>query len=262
MRSRFLAGAKDHEMRGLPQYLLILIAISLSSPAEARQPDDQDGQPAAEDTAGEPSAGGEEGSSDTAPAEVQVEAAAAPQQDLEALRTEYFKLRDRLFQSRARASAVASALYSTRLAIHLDYGSGRYYSIPRSTIRLDGANIFDDSEGAITSDKAPRFEGYIAPGRHQISIRIEAVGKDDQRFTSVIDNSFIVQATQGKDLVVKVNAKDDGDIAYKWKKKQQGSYHLHLDVSVKSKTRKDDKSKHLKRTGELRKHAPAKSRRS
>ncbi len=168
--------------------------------------------------------------------------------DLESLRAEYFKLRDRLFQSRARASAVASALYSTRLSVQLNYDSGRYYTVTRATIRLDGANIFDDTEGAITSDKAIRFEGYIAPGRHQISIRIEATGKDDQRFTSVVDNSFIVQAIKGKDLEVKAVAQDDGNIAYKWKKKEQGSYKLSLDVSVKSKKRSNTKSEHVKRS--------------
>lgn len=182
--------------------------------------------------------------------------------DLQSLRAEYFKLRDRLFQSRARSSAVSSALYSTQLSVDLNYDSGRYYTITRTTIRLDGANIYDDSDGAIASDKATRFQGFVAPGRHQISIRIEAAGKDDERFTSVIDNSFVVQAIKGKDLVVKAEAKDDGNIAYKWGKKESGTYRLHLDISVKSAKRDKKKTDHIKRTGELRKHGPAKTNRS
>jgi hypothetical protein len=170
--------------------------------------------------------------------------------DLESLRAEYFKLRDKLFQSRARAAAVSSALYSTRVSIDLNYESARYYTVTRSTIRLDGTNIYDDTEGSIGEDKATRFEGYIAPGRHQISIRIEATGKDDDRFTSVIDNSFIVQAVKDKDLTIRAKAKDSGDIAYKWQKSESGSYGLHLDISVKAVKRKG-KSKHIKRSSTL-----------
>lgn len=162
-----------------------------------------------------------------------------PDESLDSLRDEYFKLRDRLFQSRARASAVSSALYSTRLSVRLGYDSARYYTVTRATIRLDGANIYDDSEGSIANDKgAPRFEGFIAPGRHQLSIRIEASGKDDDRFTTVVENSFTVQAVKGEDLEVNVSAKDGGDIAYKWAKSKRGSYKSQLNVGLKSVKRK------------------------
>ncbi len=228
-------------MRGLFQTLLVIfIAFSVSGDALA-----QSNEPPTDEVP-EASEAGDETETEQPP-EAPPEEPKPPIDDLDSLRAEYFKLRDRLFQSRARASAVASALYSTRLSVELHYDSARYYTVTRATIRLDGANIFDDTEGAISSDSAIRFEGYIAPGRHQISIRIEATGKDDQRFTSVIDNSFIVQAIKGKDLEVRAKAKDDGDIAYKWKKKEQGSYKLLLDISVKSKKR-GKKSGHVKRS--------------
>ncbi len=244
-------------MRGLSKLLIVSFALALPAYAAAKQPDTstEEAPEGESDDAfvGEDGAPPEEGATEAdPPPELEPPPAG---DDLESLRAEYFRVRDQLFQSKARASAVASALYSTRVSIGLNYGSGRYYTITRATIRLDGANIFDDSEGVISTNKAPRFEGYIAPGRHQISIRLEATGKDDQRFTSVIDNSFIVQAVKGKDLHVKVRAEDGGDIAYKWKKKEQGSYQLHLDVSVKSKKRSKNKQDHLNRTGKLRTHA-------
>jgi hypothetical protein len=217
---------------------------------DADKPDGAEGAEGAEGGEGsatEPAEGTEEGSDSG--------------EDLQSLRAEYFKLRDRLFQSRARSSAVSSALYSTRVSINLNYDSGRYYTVTRATIRLDGASIYDDSEGSIASDKAPRFEGFIAPGRHQLSIRIEATGKDDDRFSTVLENSFVVQAVKDKDLTIKATASDDGSMAYKWSKKKSGSYKLHLDVSVKAAKRKK-KSDHIKRTGELRKHGPAKTKRS
>lgn len=76
--------------------------------------------------------------------------------DIDALRKEYLRLRDELFRSRARAATVAGALYSTRLQVNLRYDSARFYSVTRATIRLDGANVYDDTSGAIAQDNALR----------------------------------------------------------------------------------------------------------
>ena len=173
--------------------------------------------------------------------------AAAPTLDVDALRQEYLSLRDQLFRSRARAAAVASSLYSSKLRILLDYGSGRFYTVTRATVRLDGANVYDDAQGAIAADRAPRWDGFVAPGRHQITVRIEATGKDDLRFATSLESSFIVQAPAGKDLLVKCVAVDDGDIAYQWQRSEQGSYRLRLDVSVQSLVRAAEGRRGVKR---------------
>ncbi len=152
--------------------------------------------------------------------------------DVDSLRKQYLELRDQLFRSRARAAALGSALYSTRIRMHLDYKSGRFYTVTRAVIRLDGANVYDDTQGAIAADSAPRFDGFVAPGRHQMTVRIEATGKDDQRFTSALESSFVVQAPPGKDVIVKCTAEDEGDIAYEWKKNEEGSYKLRLNVAI------------------------------
>ena len=152
--------------------------------------------------------------------------------DLEALRKEYFRLRDTLFRSRARAAAVASAMYSSKLNIRLRWASSRFQAVTRASIRLDGASVWEDTEGSLGEADGTRFEGWIAPGRHQITIRIEAAGKDDQRFTSVIENSFVIQAVAGHDLVVRAVGRDDGDVSYAWQRKQRGSYKLHVDVDI------------------------------
>ena len=74
-----------------------------------------------------------------APAESDAAEPAPPDgKEIESLRAEYLQLRDRLFRSRARAAAVASELYSTRLTVNLDY-SAHFYRVRRATIRLDGA---------------------------------------------------------------------------------------------------------------------------
>lgn len=158
--------------------------------------------------------------------------------DVDGLRQEYLALRDKLFVSKARAATVATALYSSKIRVYLDYTTGRHYTVTRATVRLDGSNIFDDTDSAVSNDKAPRFDGYVAPGRHELAVRIEAVGNDDDRFKSVIDNTFTFQAVAGKDVIIQAKAKDGGDIPYQWQRKEKGSYKLHLDVDVKSIERK------------------------
>ena len=157
--------------------------------------------------------------------------------DVDALRQEYLKLRDELFASRARAATIASALYSTRVQIKLRFGSERFWGVSRAVIRLDGASVFDDTAGAINGDDAVRFDGWIAPGRHLVTVRLELVGKDDDRFTTATESTFVVQAVAGKDLEVAVRSADDGDVPYRWKKSERGGYRLSLDVDVKTTAR-------------------------
>jgi hypothetical protein len=166
------------------------------------------------------------------PAEARPEKVDGP--DVDNLRQEYLSLRDELFKSRARANAVASQLYSTRIQIKLTYASGRYYNPAKSSIRLDGASVYEDASGAIAGDDGVRFDGYVAPGRHLITFRVEATGKDDDSFTSATESQIVVKAVAGKDLVVAAKARDSGDIAYEWKRSEKGSYGLGIDVAVKT----------------------------
>ncbi len=220
----------------LDKLAVIAMALALTAGSAYAQGGDKDGADAKK-ADGEP-ADTEATPDGTEPAAEKTEGAADQEgADIDALRQEYLRLRDQLFRSRARAAAVASAMYSTKLTILLSYDTGRFYAVDRATIRLDGANVFDDSSGAIANDKAPRFEGYVAPGRHVLSVRIEATGKDDERFTSTTENTVTFQAPAGKDVTITARAKDGGNIPYAWKKKEKGSYQLTLNVKVDTKKR-------------------------
>jgi hypothetical protein len=224
----------------MPRMLLLLVALAaalLPPSAEAQSRRRRPARPApapAPAPAPTPPPAAEPTPAPTAAPEP---APAEPAIDVDSLRQEYLALRDQLFRSRARAAAVASSIYSSKLRILLDYGSSRFYTVTRATIRLDGANVYDDSQGAIASDRAPRWDGFVAPGRHTVTVRIEATGKDDQRFTTALESTFSVQAPAGKDLVVKCAAQDEGDIAYQWQRSEEGSYKLRLDVSIESAAR-------------------------
>src|SRR5689334_23446 len=154
--------------------------------------------------------------------------------DVDSLRQEYLSLRDELFKSRARANAVASQLYSTRIQVKLTYTTARYYNPAKASIRLDGASVYEDATGAIAGHDGVRFDGYVAPGRHLITFHVEATGKDDDSFTSTTESQIVVKAVAGKDLLVAARAHDSGDIAYEWKRTEHGSYGLGIDVAVRT----------------------------
>jgi len=154
--------------------------------------------------------------------------------DVDALRQEYLALRDELFKSRARANAVASQLYSTRMTIKFTWGSARHYGVSKASIRVDGATVYEDSTGAIGNDDGIRFNGYVAPGRHLVTFHVEAAGKDDDSFTSATESQVVVKAVANKDLLIAAKGHDSGDIAYEWKRSEKGSYGLGIDVAVKS----------------------------
>jgi hypothetical protein len=222
-------------MRHQP-FAATVLALALAAAPALAQPKKPDAAPAAPAAADEPAgddgsdASGDDGASEGAPAP-------GKSVDVDSLRQEYLALRDQLFRSRARAAAVASAMYSSKLRINLGYASARFYTVTRAMVRLDGASVYDDSQGELATSKAPRFDGFVSPGRHLVTVRIEATAKDDDRFTSATESTFAIQVPVGKDVQLDASAEDTGDIGYEWKKSEKGSYGLRLSVKVTTRTR-------------------------
>ncbi len=154
---------------------------------------------------------------------------------LEDLQKEYEKIRESLFTARARSAAVASEVYSSRVQVYLRYTTPRFFSVARATIRLDGAPVYDDTTGAIASDNVLRWSGFVAPGKHQISIRVDAETKDDPSYTTATESTFTIDVPARREVTLRAQAEDAGDMGYSWGKKNKGSYKLRLDVGVEGK---------------------------
>jgi hypothetical protein len=222
--------------------ILVVPALAIAAPRKPKKPTPPPPPAAGSDTApaapvDTPSAGSAQPSEPTPPPPSPAAAAETQNKnepDVDSLRQEYLSLRDELFKSRARANAVASALYSTRIQIKFAWTSGRYYGVNKAQVRLDGATVYEDAGGAIATDDGVRFDGYVAPGRHLVTFHIEATGKDDDTFTSTTESQVVVKAVPQKDLLVTAKAHDGGDIAYAWKKSEHGNYALGIDVSVRA----------------------------
>ena len=122
------------------------------------------------------------------------------QPDVDSLRQEYLALRDELFKSRARANAVASALYSTRIQIKLTWTSARYYSVAKAQVRLDGATVYED---ASRGDRRRRWRALRRLRRAGPTSRDVPRRGDRQRrrrVHSTTESQIAVKAVREKDL--------------------------------------------------------------
>jgi hypothetical protein len=158
-----------------------------------------------------------------------------PAPKLDDLQKEYEKIREGLFTSRARAGAVGAAMYSSKLQIYLKFGTPRFFHVSHATVRLDGAVVYDDAAGAIGTDDLVRYDGFIAPGKHLISVRVDTESKDDTSFSSSSESTFTIDVPQHKLVVLRAQAEDGGDMGSTWTKKGKGGYRLHLDADLSSK---------------------------
>src|SRR5688500_4509743 len=158
-----------------------------------------------------------------------------PSPSIEELQKEYEKIREGLFASRTKAAAVRSALYSSKVQVFLRYTTPRFFHVARAVVRLDGASVYDDASSAIANDNVMRFEGFVAPGKHQVTIRVDAETKDDPGYTTSTESTFTIDVPARRMVVLRATAEDAGDMGYSWGKKTKGSYRLRLDVDVEGK---------------------------
>jgi hypothetical protein len=156
-------------------------------------------------------------------------------QKVDELQKEYERIRESLFTARARAAAVGAAMYSSKVQIFLKFGTPRFFHVGRGVIRLDGASVYEDAAGAIGNDDLIRFEGFVAPGKHLITVRFDSDSKDDASFSSSTESTFIIDVPQHKLVTLRAQAEDGGDMGSTFPKKGKGSYRLHLDADVETK---------------------------
>jgi hypothetical protein len=154
---------------------------------------------------------------------------------LDDLQKEYERIRESLFTSRARAAAVAASLYSSKVQVYLRYTTPRFFHVSRAVVELDGAAVYQDAAGAVAADDLVRYDGFVAPGKHQVTLRVDAETKDDVSYSTRTESTFTIDVPQHRVVVLRGEVEDSGDMGYSWGKKNRGSYRLHMDVDVEAK---------------------------
>jgi hypothetical protein len=148
--------------------------------------------------------------------------------DLEALSNEYHALRDELFRSRAKAEMVGKQLFKTRLVATFQYKAQRAWPLKKVTLKLDDQPVADLDQPNASDDPVQIFEGFVAPGRHKLSLRVEcgAVGDPNQSYSA--EGSFVVEALDGKQARVKLSVDETGDGPQALAKKKEGSFDVRV----------------------------------
>jgi hypothetical protein len=126
-------------------------------------------------------------------------------------------LQEKVFRTKARLVTLEEMVVGGDLAtgakVHVVHRNemGASYLLESATFVLDGAPVFRevDEEGAL--DRLPQLEvfaGRVAPGRHQLAVKLVYRGKDAARFE--VQSSFAFEAKAAQLTTVKIAGFEKG----------------------------------------------------
>jgi hypothetical protein len=78
------------------------------------------------------------------------------------------------------------------------------------------------------------YEGFVAPGRHSLSVRVECGATGEAGFGYSSESSFVFEAADGRQARVELTADETGDGPGPLAKKKQGDLDLQLRARVRS----------------------------
>jgi hypothetical protein len=141
----------------------------------------------------------------------------SPAIDLAKLRSEYDRLRDELFRSRARAELVEEGIYASKLSATLRWKGAPDFILHRAEIRLDGNSIWDSGEKPLVDELIKVSERPAKPGPHTLTVRIEVrPGKKGEKENADLgyesEQTFVINVPDGLRTHVAITGDDDGDL--------------------------------------------------
>lgn len=149
--------------------------------------------------------------------------------DLEPMRAELATLMDELVQARSRVTVLGRALFDTKVVIRVDNRADD--QILRSlVIRLDGDPVHrGDSDPG--SGGAALFEGFAAPGPHDLTIEVEQRARANEAYRYLQRNQFRFEVVQGKLTEIVIRLDDDSDME-DFADDGEGEYDVNMRVRV------------------------------
>lgn len=153
------------------------------------------------------------------------------------LREEFAAVMDELVQARARIATVGNLLFRTKLRVRVESRAGDQI-LESFVLRLDGAPIYR-TEDAIDG-RAPVFEGFAAPGPHELSVEVAHRGRANGNFRYVQSDRFRLEVRQGAMTEIVLRLDDDSDMAEDFPEDGEGEYDLRLRVQVSTESLEDE----------------------
>ncbi len=169
-----------------------------------------------------------------APTPAPAPAADKPKVDLESLNTEYHALRDELFRSRAKVELLGAALFKTRMVTMFQYKAQRAWPLKKVTLRIDDQPVYSVDAPAASDDPIKIYEGFVAPGRHSLAIRVECGATGESRLSYSAEDTFVFDVADGKQARVELLVDETGDGPQPIANKKQGDFDVRVRARVKS----------------------------
>ncbi len=153
--------------------------------------------------------------------------------DLEALASEYNQLRDELFRSRAKAHLIGDALFKTKITSSFVYKAQRAWPIKKVTLKIDDQPVFT-ADSPATGDPLKLYDGFAAPGRHTLALKVECGATGEDRVAYGAEGSFVIDVTEKKETRVSFSVDETGDGPTKLAKHKEGIFDVRVKADVET----------------------------
>lgn len=178
---------------------------------------------------------------EVAPVEVKVEKVDKPEQvappatsdSVEQLEQELSSVMDELIQARTRTAVLTKALFRTPLKVTVARRS-KAQRLAHITLRLDGVPVHDSDGASLSSGEAQLFEGFAAPGMHEVSVEIMEEAKENAAYRYVRHERFRLEIKKDTQTHIELILDDDSDMADKLPRKNRGEYDVRTRLRVRA----------------------------
>ncbi|HEX9101375.1 MAG TPA: hypothetical protein VF997_04190, partial [Polyangia bacterium] len=153
--------------------------------------------------------------------------------DLDALNREYNQLRDDLFRSRAKAHLLGDALFKTKIVATFLYKAQRAWPIKKVTLKIDDQPVFT-ADSPSTQDPLKLYDGFAAPGRHTLSVRVDCGAVGEDRVAYGAEGTFVVDVAENKQSNIAFVVDETGDGPAKIAKKREGTFDVRVRADLET----------------------------
>lgn len=220
------APKKRHPPRRLPPPAATPAPAPTETPAETTTP------PPAE-TSAPPAAESTPPPAESTPAPASKAESAAGKIDLDSLNQEYNQLRDELFRSRAKAHLLGDALFKTKVVATFQYKAQRAWPIKKVTLKIDDQPVFT-ADSPSTTDPLKLYDGFAAPGRHTLALRVECGATGEDRVAYGAEGVFLVDVVENKQTNVAFVVDESGDGPKKLAEKHEGGFDVRVKADIET----------------------------
>lgn len=158
--------------------------------------------------------------------------------DLSVLRADLASVMDELIAARARVSVIAKALFNTPLSIRVVRRADEQ-RLDHITLRLDGVPVHDSDGASLARGEADLFEGFAAPGVHEVAIEISEVSTLNADYRYVRSERFRFEIKKGMRTRVELIVRDKSDMAEELPEDDDGEYDVSTVLRVEAESVKD-----------------------